>query len=726
MTFLNPFVLLGLAAAAIPVLFHLLTLRKLRTVEFSTLTFLKELQQTRIRRLKFRQLLLLLIRMLLIIFIVLAFARPALHGSLFPGIGTEAHSTILIVFDDSFSMDVSDEHGDRLKQAKDAAEKLLPVVKQGDEIYFIRLSELPKVTINPPTHDLGVIRRALQETKVSDIRHTLDEALSAGLPLLRRSTNANKELYIISDMQRTLFDLSSARRADSLADARTAVFLIPIGSREIPNTAVDSAHVQSTLLEEGKPASVYASFRNFGNTPLTNSVVSVSLDGTKEAQSSVSLEPFGASSLEFIVTPNHSGFIRGYVELESDALDIDNRRYFTMYIPDRINVTIVGSDDAGNRFLSLAIQAAGRGNGPSLVSVQQVAGDKLPQVDLNHVDVLVCTNIHSFSSSDADRIKAFLQEGGGLILFPGNEMDYENYNSTLFPLLDIPPVQGILSAPEGSGGITFRTTDIDHPLLNTMYEHDRFAQKRSAEQIESPAIHQVAQRQPGKRSRTIISLSNGSPFLTEHPVGSGKVLFYSVSPTPRWSDLPYKALFAPLVYRSIIYVSPKEHLQSSYITGTQPTLTISETVESNKPFAVKSPDQTEERVQPSVQSARVSGFSTAMTVQGPLLRVPGIYELDNGSKTLSVFAVNTDPRESDTRTATPDDREKLWLRHGLSPSRVTELSSGTTMQSAILQTRFGVELWKYCIAIALILALVEMLVARDSRKSLEQTGGSAR
>ena len=60
MVFLNPLVLLGLAAAAIPLILHLLNLRKLRTIEFSTLTFLKELQQTKIRRLKLRQLLLLL------------------------------------------------------------------------------------------------------------------------------------------------------------------------------------------------------------------------------------------------------------------------------------------------------------------------------------------------------------------------------------------------------------------------------------------------------------------------------------------------------------------------------------------------------------------------------------------------------------------------------------------------------------------------------------------
>src|SRR5687768_4361997 len=103
MIFLNPFILVAMAAASIPLLLHLLNLRKLRTVEFSSLKFLKELQKTRIRRLKLKQILLLILRTSLVIFAVLAFARPALHGS--AGLpGSHASTTAVILIDDSFSM----------------------------------------------------------------------------------------------------------------------------------------------------------------------------------------------------------------------------------------------------------------------------------------------------------------------------------------------------------------------------------------------------------------------------------------------------------------------------------------------------------------------------------------------------------------------------------------------------------------------------------------------
>src|SRR5512136_1813631 len=111
MTFLNPLVLFGLAAAAIPILIHLLNLRKLKVVEFSSLRFLKELQKTRMRRLKLRQWLVLLFRTLLIVFLVLAFSRPALRGSVSALGAKRAASTIVVLLDDSPTMGMRNDHG---------------------------------------------------------------------------------------------------------------------------------------------------------------------------------------------------------------------------------------------------------------------------------------------------------------------------------------------------------------------------------------------------------------------------------------------------------------------------------------------------------------------------------------------------------------------------------------------------------------------------------------
>ena len=81
MSFLNPFLLFGLVAAAIPVIIHLFTRRQPKETLFPSLEFLTEVNQSEIRRLKLKQWLLLLLRTLAVAALAMAIARPALKGT---------------------------------------------------------------------------------------------------------------------------------------------------------------------------------------------------------------------------------------------------------------------------------------------------------------------------------------------------------------------------------------------------------------------------------------------------------------------------------------------------------------------------------------------------------------------------------------------------------------------------------------------------------------------
>jgi len=101
-TFLHPLALVGLAAAAIPALLHLLERRVPPEAEFPPLRYLSEAERQSARRLKLRHLLLLILRTALIVLIVVAAARP-----LFPtreGGGSLHQPTALaVIFDNSAS-----------------------------------------------------------------------------------------------------------------------------------------------------------------------------------------------------------------------------------------------------------------------------------------------------------------------------------------------------------------------------------------------------------------------------------------------------------------------------------------------------------------------------------------------------------------------------------------------------------------------------------------------
>ena len=104
----------GLIASSIPIILHLLNLRKLRKIEFSSLIFLKELQKNKIRKIKVKQILLLIIRTLIVALLVFSFSRPVMKGYL-SGFGSHAKTSVVIILDDSYSMSINDQNGNYFK-----------------------------------------------------------------------------------------------------------------------------------------------------------------------------------------------------------------------------------------------------------------------------------------------------------------------------------------------------------------------------------------------------------------------------------------------------------------------------------------------------------------------------------------------------------------------------------------------------------------------------------
>jgi len=74
--FLQPWVLLALPLAALPLLLHLVQRRDPPSVVFPAVRYLRQVSEEHQRRLRIRHLLLLLVRMSLILLLVLAAANP--------------------------------------------------------------------------------------------------------------------------------------------------------------------------------------------------------------------------------------------------------------------------------------------------------------------------------------------------------------------------------------------------------------------------------------------------------------------------------------------------------------------------------------------------------------------------------------------------------------------------------------------------------------------------
>ena len=123
MGFLAPWFLAGVAAVGLPVWLHLLRKHKTTPLPFSSLMFFERRTQSSIKHRRLRYLVLFTLRTLLILLIVLAFARPFVQQRIPPR--TRSNEITVLAIDNSLSM----RAGKRLADAKAAAKSLVSSLK---------------------------------------------------------------------------------------------------------------------------------------------------------------------------------------------------------------------------------------------------------------------------------------------------------------------------------------------------------------------------------------------------------------------------------------------------------------------------------------------------------------------------------------------------------------------------------------------------------------------
>ncbi|VAV83066.1 FIG00651956: hypothetical protein, partial [hydrothermal vent metagenome] len=121
MQFKNPEILYLLFLLIIPILIHLFQLQKFQKVAFTNVKILKKIEQQTRKSSKLKKLLILLTRLLLFSFLILAFAQPYLKKEN-ADIGRETY----IYLDNSFSMQAKGESGALLQKAKNDLIENLP------------------------------------------------------------------------------------------------------------------------------------------------------------------------------------------------------------------------------------------------------------------------------------------------------------------------------------------------------------------------------------------------------------------------------------------------------------------------------------------------------------------------------------------------------------------------------------------------------------------------
>lgn len=721
MTFLNPALLWALAAISIPVLIHIFNLKRTKKVEISTLMFLKEIQQSKYKRIKLKQLLILLCRIGFITALVLMFAVPFLSGYL-GSEGGKARSSVLIILDDSFSMQARDINGNNFENAKRKISETLALLDENDEVFFTTSSAINQLNRNILFRDISSLRDTLAALKISDVSKNLNEVLYFAGEILKSASNMKKEIYYFTDGQKSFMDSDMPSGNTFGEEHNTKVNFVLIGGRTPNNISIDTVDIVTKIFEKKKPVKLRASLNNRNNFNTVNKSV-VLTAGMHKDEKVIDIPANSTVDVEFIFLPEAAGFTSGTIELgreeiSDDEIQADNRQNFSIYVPDVVSVLMVTSTPGDAAYIELAISSSEEllkdpdGSGTRYFNVNRVPASGLTNTDLKNYDAVLIVNKAMFNEGEASKIKDYIESGGGVVIYPGLMSSAENYNNVLLKGLDIPHIRTGFSKQEDNSS-KFEKVDLDHAIFEGIF-------KKGSEDknfnLESPSVRSGFDLSAsGEGSIPLITLTSGENVMVEYSKGRGKLLMFGISPDMNNSDFPAKNIFSPIAIRSILYMA-NINLIKPAVTGNDYFIDLSETAKTNFPsndsLVLISGIDNKEKLTFNFSLPQSGGMLLNMK-DG--LRKSSSYSLSSGKNEILKFSANYDNRESGTTLLNSEELSELLLnRFNIEAGVITPEE---TVSASILEIRTGKDIWHYFLILAFFFLAAEYLLARSIMKS---------
>lgn len=710
MTFLNVLMLFGLVAVAVPVILHLFHRQRVSTVDFSSVIFIRDHHLQRSRALRLRELLLLLLRTLIVLLLVLAFARPVIEGlaGALLGSSVEQRSVFAIVLDNSYSMGAG-RYGDTpFAAARTEAGRILDAMQQGDEGLIILTAAPPEAVPPVPTDRSEVLAARLAEVEVSGNSGDIAGAVRLARRKLSGIVSANKGIYLLSDLQRNdwenLAESVSESESAATTESRAPIYLYPFEAGSVDNASIDEVSVSEGLLIRNQPERFVATFTDrSGDAAATDRTREVRLviNGQSRDSRQVAAETGAARSVQFNVVIDTPGRYTGYVELEEDDVAADNRRYFTLDVPDAFGVTAVGQSES-RYFIEQVLKPAGGLVTP--VDVQTASADVLNS-DLFDAGVLIVGGGVELTPARLSSLERYVNSGGGVLVFLGEGLDPVVYGNSFFT--------GVFGCSITERRGTPGRKNSFHRMEAVDYEHPVFRfDGRNAESLSTGEARFYASyaMEANLGARVIARFMDGTPAVLEGRSGSGRALLVGSDLNTGWSDLALRSAFVPFMHRSVRYLHPSVTVaEGGHLAGRPIVRTMTE-MRANADLSLEYPSGRTEAV-----NARAG--RNGITVEVPDTKQPGVYALWDGDAVVQAFAVNPDTRESDLVRFPPAEAAGLFGAGAkvvlMDPAGVPDVPRGGTFGTA-----GGYEIWKSLIVFAMALMVAEYWLSgsRTGRK----------
>lgn len=666
--FNHPAMLGWLAAAAAPLVIHLLNRRKHREMPWAAMQYLMAAIRKSSRRMHIEQWLLLAIRTLLVVLLVLAMAEPVLEQTGLTLVAGQRTHKVLVI-DGSYSMAFKTADQTRFERAKELAERIVEESRQGDGFTLVLMAAPPRVLVGTPAFEPHEILQEIEQLKLvdegADLPATLikiEEILEAA----RRDQTrlAREEIYFLTDLGRNTwapeFRGSDAagefrRRSQKLAGSATIV-VADLGQPNAENAAIVSCRAVEPYITAARDVTIEAEIHNFGRQERLRHGVEFYVDGRRAGETQVDLEGEGSNTAGFNYRFDAPGEHRIEVRLAADQLDVDNHRWLSLPVVRQLRVLCVNGRPAGGAFqgaadyLVVALSPRGLTDDRSAVRPEVVPESALVELDLEPYDAVFLCNVGQFTPNEAKVLESYVKHGGGLVSFLGDQVQTESYNRQLSP-------DGVAVLPVRLG----ETVEADPPaFFNPLgYEHPLTAAFRGRDRaglLTTPVRRYVKLLLPdGSAAKTALAFTSGDPAIVEQKIGRGRSIVVATSADRSWTAMPLGPGYVPIVQELLAEAVCGRVEQRNLRVG-QPLGEVVRSVAVEAPVTVETPAG-------ETQAVRVTSDGDDSRWTFAEVSQSGFYRVEIGppiSKS-ELFALNVDTAESNLAKLDLDElRNDIW------------------------------------------------------------------
>lgn len=557
LAFLNPWLLLGLLGASLPVVIHLIGRRRAPKVRFAAIDFLLAVNKRLARRERLRQFLLLLLRTLAIAALVFAISRPISER---PAVAASESRRLALVIDASASMSYVKDGETLLSYAKTRAKRVLSHLQPGDMATLIVAGEEPRAAMQAPTLQLEQVREAIEELELDSGPADMGAAIELALSQMGED-GSNVTLAVISDLAANGFNTVQPTSMDPPPDVRLIDAAERDAQRALGNVSVASVEVRHSP-QSPSVRRFEIVVRNHGDAPVSDRALELVIDGEVTHKAFVSVE--GRASAEKTLTHRFEspGVYSGRVRLQGSDADGYTRDDFVPFvlqvIPGVRVLAVNGQPRTTPRedelyFVSRALANVPEGQPPIALDIVTTEELETRTKNLEGIDVVLLANVATLSDKTVERLVAFMNAGGGLMLALGETIRFEEANEQFGALLPHPLRDLHLAADPAAGTPPLAIEELEwsHPILQGL----GLAVEESLRSSKTRAYFNL-QVGLGRSARTILGYSNGAPALVEgRREDAGRSLLLTTSVDLDLSDLALRSAFPALLQRSVRYLA---------------------------------------------------------------------------------------------------------------------------------------------------------------------------